>query len=162
MAEAILAYIRKNKLDPFPPDSRGYYHNVVSLIISQRIRFTKSQAIRAAIYTILGTSNLDTIMSLTPAQRAACGLTDDKWRVITEFTEHGESAKGIGPWTIACARIMVGDFSVGFIATDSSVNALTRSITGGNAPLVFASAHEGGRAFSALWNSVRFRNAPRC
>jgi len=157
MAQAILAYIRENKLEPFPPDSRGYYHNVVSLIISQRIRFTESRAIRAAIYTILGTSSLENIMSLTPAQRAACGLTDDKWRVISEFTEHGESAKGIGPWTIACARIMAGDFSVGFITTDSSVNALVRKITGSSSHPAFTSEHEGGRAFSALWNSVRFR-----
>lgn len=28
-------------LEPFPPDKRGFYHTIMSLIISQRIRFSK-------------------------------------------------------------------------------------------------------------------------
>lgn len=156
MTQAVLNYIREYKLEPFPADNRSEYHNIVSLVISQRIPFRSSRMIRARIYQVLGTSSLDGIMTLTHEQRISCGLTDDKWQRIVAFDTNGIDARGIGPWTRACAKLMRGDYSCGFITTDASVNALVRRIAGcESSNLHFASAADGGRAFSALWNSVR-------
>jgi 3-methyladenine DNA glycosylase/8-oxoguanine DNA glycosylase len=166
MEDIMENYIRENKLLPFPTDNRGYYHNLVSLIISQRIRFAVGRKIRSKIYKVLGTDSLDNIMSLTYSQRIECGLGDNKWRIIEDLSagfrdgQIGE-IKGIGSWTINCAKLMVGDYSCGFLATDGSVNNLVRKIIG--KPLtdreigrLFEDDKErGGIAFSALWNSIR-------
>jgi len=63
-------------LEPFPPDKRGFYHTIMSLIISQRIRFSKGRRIRKSIYETLGDSTLDEIMMLTE---------DQKWDIIKAF-----------------------------------------------------------------------------
>jgi 3-methyladenine DNA glycosylase/8-oxoguanine DNA glycosylase len=165
-------YIRENNLVPFPTDNRSYYHKLVSLIISQRIRFNVGRKIRSRIYTVLGTDSLDNIMSLTESQRKECGLGDSKWETIKALSERVavegglqdssiSEIRGIGSWTINCAKLMSGDYSCGFLATDLSVNNLVRKIV--NKPLtdreigkLFKGTRErGGRAFSALWNSVR-------
>lgn len=46
----------------FPTDTRGFYHNIVSLIISQRIRFNVGRAIRKRIYELQGRNDLNKII----------------------------------------------------------------------------------------------------
>ena len=168
-ADRIDKYITQRNLSPFPIDERGFYHNMVSLIISQRIRFSQARRIRSKIYEILGESTLDQIMTLTESQRTQCGLGPAKWQVIADFSglfEKGSvstdytTIKGIGPWTINCAQLMAGDYSCGFLSTDSSVNALVRRVlqrdlSSREIESLYSDREAGGRAFSALWNSLR-------
>jgi len=175
--ETINNYISVNNLQPFPVEKRGLYHTIVSLIISQRIRFKVAQRIRSKIYTLhfrLGEiPSLDNIMMLTEQQRSDVGLSNDKWQIITQFdhkfinfisNEDLASIKGIGPWTIQCARIMSGDYSTGFINTDLYVNNLIKKICDCNLTKqqiadIFRDIdiNQAGRIFSILWNSVRKR-----
>lgn len=162
MEDMIDQYIIDNKLELFPLDDRSYIHNIISLIISQRIRFTQSRKIRSKIYQILGCNKLDGILQLSEQQRELCGLSAGKWETICNFMSMTSETKipGIGQWTINCQKIMCGDYSCGFLTNDSSVNALVRKILGPISDrelriLYKDDPERGGRAFSALWNSVR-------
>ena len=165
MEDIIDEYIANNRLELFPVDERIYFHNIVSLIISQRIRFTQSRKIRSKIYQNLGTNKLDNILQLTQEQRAYCGLSDGKWQTICNFADNqnqNQRIPGIGEWTINCQKIMCGDYSCGFLSNDSSVNSLVRKIVGPISDEQIKRLYSGpglkergGRAFSALWNSIR-------
>mgnify|MGYP001119311581 CR=1 FL=1 len=170
MESLILEYIRTKGLEPFPVDQRGFYHNMVSLIISARIRFSVARCIRSKLYTILGCDSLDNITTLSDAQLIESGLSPAKVETIKSFHKLYKNigakgdftiVRGIGPWTINCAKIMAGDYSCGFLDTDSSVNVLVRKIVSSvdNKPDIsrlFKDDRElGGRVFSALWNSIR-------
>ncbi len=156
----------------FPPDERGFYHNVISLIISQRIRFRQGQQIRKKIYELQKRGDLTKITELTEEQRNEVGLDDQKWAIIQRFDEESQKEralieiKGIGPWTIKCAQIMAGDYSCGFIPEDLAVRKElsrrlkkdktmtikeTREFTAG----LDMSTEEKGKLFSCLWNDTR-------
>jgi len=75
-----------------------------------------------------------------------------------------EAVKGIGSWTVACARIMVGDYSVGFISGDLAVRKELSRILERDGVMkpkevktMFegVAKEEGGRIFSILWNKTR-------
>lgn len=159
----------------FPVDDRGYYHNIMSLIISQRIRFSVGQAIRRRIYTLQGQGDLTRVTELTGEQRKQVGLSDDKWKIILAFHEHyishGTSCnvrevKGIGPWTVQSAQIMSGDYSCGFITTDLAVRKwvskqicpgrlLTQKELQEHIDDLSLSMSEAGKLFSKIWNHTR-------
>ena len=77
----------------FPVDDRGYYHHMMSLIISQRIRFRQGQKIRSKIYALQGRSDLLRIAELTVAERAEVGLGANKWVTIVAFHTFHENHK---------------------------------------------------------------------
>ena len=87
--QLIASYVRD--LEPFPVDNRGFYHNIMSLIISQRIRFKQVQRIRLNIYQVLNDFKLDNVMSLTFEQRKQCKLNDDKWQIMKRFHDMKET-----------------------------------------------------------------------
>lgn len=170
--DKIEKYITDCNLEPFPVDKRGFYHNMVSLIISQRIRFFLARRIRSRIFQILGSNNLNRIMTLTPEQRMSVKISDNKWQIIKEFDQayqiHGKDYdftkfKGIGSWTVNCAKIMVGDYSPGFITTNSSVNSLVYRISGLKEQEIISHLktlprEKSGKIFSILWNSIRMKD----
>lgn len=148
-------------------DHRGLFHVLASLIISQRIRFCKGQAIRSGIYVIQGRSDLNAIGSLSDEERVKVGLDDHKWAIIQRLIEAFDAnekdlsaIKGIGPWTLGCASIMTGDYSCGFVHGDLAVRKeITRLLELESlikpkelvtlvAPL---SDEEGAKLFSRIW-----------
>jgi 3-methyladenine DNA glycosylase/8-oxoguanine DNA glycosylase len=150
----------------FHVDDRGYYHHIMSLIISQRIRFRQGQKIRSKIYELQGRNDLLKITELTNTDRATVGLGDNKWATIIAFHNGGDvqSIKGIGPWTIQCAKIMAGDYSVGFIATDLAVRKWVSAAMNADSVLSERSIIslvskldkiEAGMLFSKIWNHTR-------
>jgi len=147
----------------FPVDGRGLFHVLASLVISQRIRFRRGQAIRASIYALQGRSDLNAIGTLTNEQRAKIGLDDYKWAIIRRLIDEKEdfsTIKGIGSWTLGCASIMAGDYSCGFVHGDLAVRKEITTILGLEAlikpkdlvelvaPL---SKEEGAKLFSRIW-----------
>nr|QBK86655.1 MAG: DNA recombination-mediator protein A [Marseillevirus LCMAC102] len=158
----------------FPPDERGLYHIVNSLIISQRVRFVVGRRIRALIYSELGETKLDRVLTLTEKQRQRVGMHESKWCIIQDFDTAWrkdefclKDIKGIGPWTVQCARIMVGDYSVGFISGDLAVRKLLGKLLGTAKILTSRKCdvlvqklqtEEAGRLFSKLWNFTRSIN----
>ena len=168
-------------LPVFPVDDRGFYHNMMSLIISQRIRFTHGRKIRERIYKILGEFKLDKIMELTEENRTKAGLLPAKWEIMKNFhaawgktraegVEQFHSVVGIGEWTIACAKIMSGDYSCGFIAGDLAVRKrlsemlnIPRLTEKSTKKLIATwkcndrpvTTDEKGIIFSKIWNSTR-------
>ena len=165
--------------DPFPVDERGFYHNMMSLIISQRIRFTAGQNIRKRIYELQDRSDLNKITELTEDERKKIKLNDQKWQIIIAFHKHHEflkdsglankrldnyvKVKGIGPWTLNNMRIMTQDYSCGFIAEDLAVRNELAKILDKDKLTKFEvneimSKYEknlAGRLFSILWNKTR-------
>ena len=159
-------------LPVFPVDDRGFYHNMMSLIISQRIRFSRGRKIREKIYKILNEYTLDRIIELTEKQRKTIGLSDEKWIIINLFhisIREGKTnfndIKGIGEWTINCSLIMSGDYSCGFIVGDLAVRKklaellkLPKLTLADTKKLVSSWPHtikEKGIIFSKLWNATR-------
>lgn len=64
--------------------SRGTYHEIVSLIISQKISFALSRQIRANLYTLFGT-NIFTFEHFHNTSREVllrAGLSEDQLRII--------------------------------------------------------------------------------
>ena len=160
---------------PFPVDARGFYHNIMSLIISQRIRFSVARNIRKRIYIILNESNLDKVMDLTSDQRIKAKLSDDKWEIMYAFHKSYNQSKeksksidiktikGIGVWTEQCAKIMCGDYTCGFISSDLAVRKELARILNkkklsenecDNIMKIF-DIESAGRIFSILWNRTR-------
>jgi len=165
----LLTKLRENKQPPFPVEKRGFYHIMMSLIISQKIRFS-------SVYTLQETGSLDEIMNLTPEQRKEVGLSQDKWTIMHAFDQtydfvDGDSAydysivNGIGEWTCQCARIMVGDYSVGFIVGDLAarrklgkeleMSAMTPQKVSAMLEDCDLDVEEQGELFSILWNWTR-------
>lgn len=164
--QLIASYVRD--LEPFPVDNRGFYHNIMSLIISQRIRFKQAQRIRLNIYQVLNDFKLDNVMSLTFEQRKQCKLNDDKWQIMKRFHDMKEdnlhSIHGIGKWTVDCAKIMTGDYTCGFITGDLAVRKelsrildLPKTLTSKEAGIVMKDFDtcKAGLIFSKLWNKTR-------
>ena len=156
----------------FPQDDRGLYHIVVSLIISQRIRFSVGQAIRSRIYQTLAEASLNGVAQLTEEQRVACGINKQKWRIIQNFDaawrtgDHHAAlhSTGISSWTRQCALIMSGDLSTGFITSDLAVRKeLGRLLCLERTPSAAMCArltdslspHQGAELFSKLWQRSR-------
>ena len=127
----------------FPKETRGAYHSIMSLIISQRIRFTTGRDIRKRIYEWYGISSLSCLSSLlslpsTDARdKQACvfGLTPDKVDIMkrvhdiheeckeeADFVTEVAHVKGVRPWTRRCFAIMNQDFTIGFPTGDKAVN----------------------------------------
>lgn len=87
-------------------ESRGIYHEIVSLIISQRIAFSQSRKIRSSIYKKIDSNTMtyDKISSLSGNELKLCGLDNSKISVIRSITndvskEQFMEISGIGNWT---------------------------------------------------------------
>lgn len=87
-------------------DSRGIYHEIVSLIISQRIAFSQSRKIRSSIYKRIGDSVLtyDKLSSISDNDLLLCGLDEHKLSIIRSISgnvskEQFTEISGIGNWT---------------------------------------------------------------
>jgi len=158
----------------FPIDARGFYHIIISLIISQRVRFNVGRAIRKRIYELQGRSDLNKIIELTKEQRQHVKLPDNKWTTIQTFHQYYElnskldiaSIPGIGPWTVHCAQIMSGDYSCGFITTDLAVRKwvsrelncqklMSQKDLKNYIDSLSLSTEDAGLMFSKIWNYTR-------
>lgn len=172
--ERLVALLEQSRSEtPFECDTRGRYHVLASLILSQRIRFRHGQRIRAALYDLLGEYSLRSVMALSAGQRAKCGVLPRQEATLQAFhaayTRHGQAhdfstVPGIGSWTERCSRIMVGDFSAGFVENDLAVRReLSRRLgaprrlteSGIRKLMVGVPLREQGRLFSVLWNATR-------
>lgn len=164
-------------LEPFPVDNRGLYHHIMSLIISQRIRFRVAQAIRRRIYELQARGDLVQVMDLTAEQRVKVKLGEDKWQIMTNFHNYWSttdkspkeslaSVSGIGPWTVQCAQIMSGDYSCGFITGDLAVRkwlgqalGLKQAIRPKQIEQLVQdqglTTEQAGLVFSKIWNHTR-------
>ena len=129
---------------------------------------------------MLNEYTLDKIITLTSEQRKKCKLDDDKWEIMQRFHDYYHITndkennsdklyhiKGIGKWTIDCAKIMTADYSCGFITGDlavrkelSRVLGLTRTLTPNETKQLMEinfDTHGAGLIFSKIWNKTRFR-----
>lgn len=70
------------------PAVRPAYHTWVSLILSQRISFVQSRAIRSRLYSLWNDSTItpERILALTPMQWSEVKITDDQGTKILAFT----------------------------------------------------------------------------
>lgn len=176
-----LVQYAEDNMELFPVDKRGFYHNMISLIISQRVRFTVGRAIRRRIYALQNTNSLDRVTELTETERVKVKLPPNKWEVIMAFHDKWTEAeaaggnvdpvyystiKGIGPWTVQCAKIMAGDYSTRFITTDlavrkwvSSFLKLKRTMKQGSLRYYIdslkLSLSDESKLFSRIWNYTR-------
>lgn len=86
---------------------RGAYHEIVSLVISQRITFKRSRKIRSNLYSKIGSNVMtyDQISNLTDDDLEDTGLDNKKIAIIRSISkdvtkEQFENIAGIGDWTI--------------------------------------------------------------
>ena len=152
----------------FPPEERGLFHTLASLIISQRIPFSRSQAMRARIYKATGASSLDVLKTVSKEEAWALGVKGPKWTRIEALREAFKDGDpplneirkipGVGPWTEGSTRIMFGDYSLGFVHGDKAVQAEAGRILGRfvcekelKAIVGRGEIEAMGRLFSRLW-----------
>jgi 3-methyladenine DNA glycosylase/8-oxoguanine DNA glycosylase len=96
-------------------ESKGLYHELISLIISQRISFKKSRDIRMKIYEKIG-SYVFTKDKLFSINLIETGLDVDKIHLIRNINENVsfndlKAIPGIGIWTIKSlkAKLLLDD-----------------------------------------------------
>lgn len=100
---------------------RTTYHHAISLVISQRIKFSTGRAIREKLSALLGQENgnfdAQAVSELSDAQLRKIGLTQAKIDCIRAIGEIEEATaesieeakiKGIGPWTLKALKIIDG------------------------------------------------------
>lgn len=118
MEQLITEYMNKtNKYWMLKPKS--LFHNTISLLTSQKIKFSESRAIRKKLYEL--NENKDEycpniFSNLTSTNFKNCGLADNiiesMFKVIKLEKNNAltitnlEEIKGIGPWTIKSLKIM--------------------------------------------------------
>lgn len=114
-----------NKHGYIPPKPRrDLFAILIGVIIGQKIRFKKAQALRGKLYTALGTDNFQVsdVITLGKTGLIALGVEDyiadliiyistevSLGKINLTNTDHVRkliNIKGIGPWTINCTNLM--------------------------------------------------------
>lgn len=99
----------------FTLPSKSLFHNLISLIISQKIRFSQSRKIRQQLYALLNTNEytIDNLDSLSNDTLKSVGLSDDKINCIRSILkienltlDKISKIKGVGPWTLKALQIL--------------------------------------------------------
>ena len=124
---------------------RKLFHSLVSCVLSQKISFNASRAIRAKLFTLLGTSDITakSLCNVSPEQLYAIGINTNTVEIIRQllllhlqfdldrdFTadevnnilNHINNIPGIGPWTIKAVKIMTQSDNV-FLFEDKYIRA---------------------------------------
>lgn len=94
--------------------SKSLYHEAVSLIISQKISFTKSRQIRSKLYELLGSDEItyDNLREVLEIDLFRTGLDLKKLDIIFQIPSEFDiddlsEINGIGIWTINALKIKV-------------------------------------------------------
>lgn len=151
-------------LPPFDLDGRSRYHHVLSLVLSQRVRFSTGQRTRRQLYTLLGEGCLDNLFARV--QERPAFVEEGKWRVMRAAHEawpHIDRVPGIGPWTLACAHHMAGEHAEGgFVRGDRAVQRVVQQLfEPGPEPSALLPRAEAGELFARLWQLTRGDDAER-
>lgn len=100
------------KYSDWLPDKVPVFHAVISCILSQKIKFTQSRAIRKKLYSQLG-SFIITREGLEKINLDQLGIEHPVQLIIKEVMQLQSldfdllsQIKGIGPWTIKAVKIM--------------------------------------------------------
>lgn len=108
-----------------PP--KTLFHNLISLIISQKIRFGQGRKIRQQLYSLLNTDEYtpNGLNSLSDDTLKSIGLSDDKINCIRAILgledltlDRAAQIKGIGPWTIKALSILTNGSNDIFLSED--------------------------------------------
>lgn len=160
--ENLLAVLRA--LPPFEPDGRSRYHHMLSLILSQRVRFTSAQRTRSRLYTLLGEDRLDSLFERL--EERPDFVERGKWetmRAVHEAWPNVEEVSGVGAWTLACAHHMAGDHEKGgFVRGDRAVQRVSAALfaPGAGVAKILPRA-EAGELFARLWQLTRASDEER-
>lgn len=96
----------------FFPVKRPFFHNVISLILSQRIPFATSRLLRQKIFRALATSEFTRENIKLLADIPIPGLPTDKLNLMLTASTTPDNMmctmKGIGPWTVNALKVLDG------------------------------------------------------
>ena len=118
MEDKIIGTINKTK-EFYQQPSKSLFHNTISLIISQKISFSKSRTIRKKIYEEFTSSEMtyDNIKNLSKKQLLDFGLQEFQYDIIQRIINLGPNlvyddiikVKGIGEWTKKSLLLYAGN-----------------------------------------------------
>ena len=98
-----------------PP--KTLYHELISIIISQRIRFTHSRSIRKKLYQLIESYEITypLLQNLSDGKLLEIGLTADKIEIIRHIPEditieNLANYAGIGEWTINALKLKIDPY----------------------------------------------------
>lgn len=103
---------------------RGLYHDTISLILSQKVRFHQGRKIRSELYKLLGTSiiDYDNLRTINQDKLLSLGInpntlntiysipkiiyTDLTVEIFINYINIISQIRGIGPWTIDSLKVI--------------------------------------------------------
>lgn len=102
------------------------FHNLINLVISQKISFAEGRKIRQNLYKKINNYEItkEIIKNLTDIDFKKCGMDNNKIEVVKKIIEEENltitsisKIKGIGPWTIKSLKILNDESGI-FLSED--------------------------------------------